>query len=300
VSLLRAVEKLTRRAFAGFPEHYTTRLGVVVAIPDPPDGEKGTDRFRPRYAVDVQILSAGGGEDTSRPVLEALPLPASQVMRYPEIGEQVRVGFDYGSPAHPYIVGPVNEGRAMPALAPGETWQPLGDGAFLKADAKGDITLQTDGTLTLDAGTISVAADELVENLGSVTRAVEGDVAQEIGGSLRNTVLGALVEQVAGDARRAILGGMETTVAGDRAELVGGALQMLAGQDIEIKTALGNLALEVVAGTVAIGKPGVELLAIVDSILTASSAQSHPPLGGISSNVADFILQQTLMALIKG
>ena len=64
---------------------------MVEAIPDPTAEEKATDRFRPRYAVDVQPLGAQGQPDG--PVLEGPPLPASSVLHFPNIGERVGLGY---------------------------------------------------------------------------------------------------------------------------------------------------------------------------------------------------------------
>jgi len=298
MSILRTMETLVRRSFPGFPEHHVSRRGVVVAIPDPPAEEKGTDRFRPRYAVDVQLLTPGGQPDTARPVLEGLPLPASPVMRFPEIGQAVRVGFDYGSPAHPYIMGPIAEGRPVPALAPGETVLPLGDGAFLKADGKGNVTLQTDGALTLDAHILSVRAEELTETLGSFTRDVEGDATETVGGSLDQTILGALAQKIAGDARTAILGSEERTTLGDRSELVVGAWEGIAGTDLTFKATLGDVLIEAVLGSatlqsavkssivsalIDLGLTAAEALVLGNAFLTLFNAHVHlDPVSGTS------------------
>ncbi len=73
--MLPDLRKLVRRAFPGFLERYQTRLGVVVSIPDAPGNDAGegqagaaqaTDRFRPRYTVDVQFLTRQGEPDAGR------------------------------------------------------------------------------------------------------------------------------------------------------------------------------------------------------------------------------------------
>ena len=74
--MLNNPTKLIRCAFAGFPEHYVTRFGEVVAVPDPGDYEQATDRFRPRYAASVPLHTPLREPYAGRPVLKALPLAA--------------------------------------------------------------------------------------------------------------------------------------------------------------------------------------------------------------------------------
>ncbi len=107
--MLGNLEKLILRIFPELGGGHVTRLGVVLAIADLPVEEKGTDRFRPGYAADVQLLTPQGEPDESRPVPEALPLPSSiaddgrGALGFPDVGTRVRIGYDYRRPGHPYI-----------------------------------------------------------------------------------------------------------------------------------------------------------------------------------------------------
>jgi hypothetical protein len=102
--MIRTIKRLLRQAFPGFPEHYVARLGEVVAIADPPAAEQGTDRFRPRYAVDVQPFTPAGEPDPDAPVLCGLPLPVTAagqgrgIYGFPDIGARVLYAFAYGLP----------------------------------------------------------------------------------------------------------------------------------------------------------------------------------------------------------
>lgn len=322
--MIRTFQRLLRQAFPGFPDHYAPRLGEVVAIADPPAAEESTDRFRPRYAVDVQPLTPAGDADPDAPVLAGLPLPviaAGQgrgIYGFPAIGARVLYAFAYGLPSHPQILAVYPQGQAVPALRPGDLLIQQSDGAFLRFDRKGNITLQTDGELRQDSHVRTVLADEVTEAYGKVTHTVDGDLVEQIGGRLAQTVLGALLLSVGGDVRMAIVGSEDRTVGGDKSELVGGKLEATAQQSVTVTANLGALLLESVAGTAKVkgavqaaleglqvsagNGAGVELLAILDAVLTALQAETHGTGVGPSTppiNSASYATQQAQLASIK-
>jgi hypothetical protein len=298
--MIETIRRLVRSAFPGFPEHHVPRLGEVVAIADPIPEEQGTDRFRPRYAVDVQPLTPAGATDPDAPTLRALPLPviaAGQgrgIYGFPEIGARVLYAFAYGLASHPCILAVYPQGQALPALAPGDLLIQQGEGAHLRFDARGNLTLQTDGRLTVDSHTREVAADDTIETHGSLAQTVDGDLAQTIGGRLLRTVLGALVQQIGGDLRSAVLGSAERTVAGEVNELAGGKYEQ-AALDYKLTVVPG-------VGKVSLGNGAVELLALLDAVLTALQAETHGTGVGPSTtplNVADYVAQQLQLTTLK-
>lgn len=301
MSLAHSIGRLIRRAVTGFPDHYVTRLGIVVAIPDPPDEEKGTDRFRPRYAVDVQILAPDGEPDTSWPLLEGLALPAhGGIYAFPEAGTIVRIGYDFGQPSYPYIAAVLSEGQPAPALKPGERLWYHSPDAFQRFDAKGNITIQTNGELREDSSLRTVEADETAETHGKLTTAVSRDWTQTVEGRLLQTILGAWVQQIAGDVRVAMLGGMDTTIAGDESRLVGGNLETIVGQAITSKAVAGDVLLQALAGSatlqsavkssvvsalVDLGLSASEALVLGDTFLLVFNAHTHSSAGVGPPNV---------------
>lgn len=71
-TILRAV----KRQFPEFSGRYhLPRFGRVVAVPDAPEGAGLCDDFRPRFAVDVEVLLPNGEPDPELPTLQSLPLP---------------------------------------------------------------------------------------------------------------------------------------------------------------------------------------------------------------------------------
>jgi hypothetical protein len=299
MSVLKSLRRLVRLAYPGFPEQHVTCLGVVVAIADAPAEESGTDRFRPRYAVDVQVLTPQGEPDGARPVLQGLPLPTyAGIYAFPELGQRVRIGFDYGLPSHPYIQDVLSEGQPAPALRPGERLWQHSEGHFMRWDAKGNLTIQTDGELIEDSHLRTIAADAAEETLGELTRTVEGEQTETIG-TLTQTIQGALQLRVGADVKVAILGVEDRVVAGDKSEIVGGKLEIAANLGIRILVVPG-------VGTVYIGNGIVELLHMVDTIITQLQLETHtyvddgtpapttPPL-----NLLLYLAEQVKLATIK-
>lgn len=62
-----------------FPElsggYHLPRFARVVAVADAPGGAGICDDFRPRYAVDVQVLLPNGEPDPQLPILSGVPQP---------------------------------------------------------------------------------------------------------------------------------------------------------------------------------------------------------------------------------
>ena len=267
--MIRNLKKLILRAFPELGGRHVSRLGVVVAIADPPGAEKASDRFRPRYAADVRLLTPRGEPDDSRPMLEGLPLPANGAgdgrgdFAFPGAGTRVRIGYDYGLPSHPYIAAILPQGGAIPAVQPGEKLRQHSEGNYDRFDAKGNYRLQTDGEIRQDSNTRLIVGDEAVEQYGKLTRTVEGNQDETTGGKLERLILGALIEKIGGDARRAVLGGEDVTTGGDFNRLTGGNYELAAQQGATLKANLGNMLVEAIAGT-ATFKAAVKI--VLDSI----------------------------------
>jgi len=68
-------------------------------VANAPAGAGICDDFRPRYAVDIEVLGLGGEPDPALPVLSGVPLPlptggeATGIYAFPEICTQVVVCF---------------------------------------------------------------------------------------------------------------------------------------------------------------------------------------------------------------
>lgn len=126
------------------------RWGEVVALPELPeqDGERGSDPFYPRYAVDVQLLDENGTATKSK-VLQAVPLPLFGAgekaghMQPPAIGSIVEIAFAYGRPDKPFIRTVLPFGWNLPPIKEGEYRIQTKEGVYQHIDAAGNFENKT-------------------------------------------------------------------------------------------------------------------------------------------------------------
>ncbi|ELQ2645531.1 hypothetical protein QTC32_001408 [Salmonella enterica] len=102
------------------------KLARVVAPSEAVKSGNFADPFRPRYAVDVQLLDADGNPDNQTPVYSAVPLPVpmagndSGMFQFPPEGTLVEVAFTGGRPDKPFIRQTLPDGTSLPDIKPGE------------------------------------------------------------------------------------------------------------------------------------------------------------------------------------
>ena len=74
-------EAIKRAVERQFPElsggYHLPRFALVQGVADAPAQSGICDNFRPRYAVDLQVLAEDGEPDPNLPILAGLPLPVS-------------------------------------------------------------------------------------------------------------------------------------------------------------------------------------------------------------------------------
>ncbi|OTA20164.1 protein phage [Xenorhabdus beddingii] len=111
-----------------------------------------SDPFRPRYAVDVQLLDADG-KDAAAPVYRAVPLPLpmaggeSGMFQYPPIGTVVEIAFEGGRPDKPFIRQTLSQGNTLPDIKPGEQLQQQRAEVSQRVTQAGSWIRQTDQTI---------------------------------------------------------------------------------------------------------------------------------------------------------
>ncbi|HIC5960212.1 TPA: phage baseplate assembly protein V, partial [Salmonella enterica subsp. enterica serovar Infantis] len=112
------------------------------------------DPFRPRYAVDVQLLDADGNPDNQTPVYSAVPLPVpmagndSGMFQFPPEGTLVEVAFTGGRPDKPFIRQTLPDGTSLPDIKPGEQLQQQRAEVSQRVTQAGDWVRQTDQTIS--------------------------------------------------------------------------------------------------------------------------------------------------------
>lgn len=138
------------------------RWGKVVALPELPEeeGERGSDPFYPRWAVDVQLLDENGTATKSK-ALQAVPLPLTGAgnkaghMQPPAIGSIVEIAFAYGRPDKPFIRTVLPFGWDLPAIKEGEARTQTREGVYQLIDETGNFENKTPENLTDIIGKIA-------------------------------------------------------------------------------------------------------------------------------------------------
>jgi hypothetical protein len=151
----KVIHRIVRRLFPELTNQlHLPRWGKVVALPELPteDGERGSDLFYPRYAVDVQLLDENGTETKSK-VLQAVPLPLPGAgdkagrLEPPAPGSIVEIGFAYGRADKPFIRTVLPFGWDLPAIKEGEVKTQVREGVYHHIDDQGNFENKTDKSL---------------------------------------------------------------------------------------------------------------------------------------------------------
>ena len=185
-----------------FPEltggYHLPRFARVVAVADAPAGAGICDDFRPRYAVDIEVLGPDGEPDSKLPILAGVPLPLPTggeemgIYAFPEEGTQVVVCFAYGLPHKPYIQTILPHGLSMPSVPKGDqVWQ-HSEACQQRVDADGNWLRQTDGKIHDKAIEREVEAMGNTETFQNHTRTVDDHSTESVGGIKTIEALGAL------------------------------------------------------------------------------------------------------------
>jgi hypothetical protein len=226
-----------------FPEltggYHLPRFARVVGIADAPAGAGICDDFRPRYAVDIEVLLPSGEADPDMPVLSGVPLPVPTggeemgVYGFPEEGTRVVVCFAYGLPSSPYIQTILPHGLSLPKVPKGDqVWQ-HSDAVQQRVDAVGNWTRQTDGKIRDQAIEREVEAHDNQERYQSHVQQVEHHSTETVGGVKKIDALGALKLNSAGTTTVAALDDLHQATGRDFNLVVGQKHNAAVGGDMQ-------------------------------------------------------------------
>ncbi|HDO1322758.1 TPA: hypothetical protein P2R03_004320 [Aeromonas veronii] len=237
----KVTKSLERRKIEGvFPEladnMHLPKFGQVEDISDSAAAGQLNDPFRPRYAVDVQLLGEDGQPDTAAPLYRAVPLPvmfggAEQgLLQFPIEGTIVELGFAFGRADRPFIRTVLGSGWPLPGIAPGEQLQQQRAEVFSRTDTVGNQRRHTDRTQHDKALLMHREADDYLGEFGQHQITTQQHSVELIGAMKRIETLGA-IELLAGDDLAAgCLGNMSHTAAGDLVEVIGQLRRSVAGE----------------------------------------------------------------------
>ncbi|HAU4927234.1 hypothetical protein [Aeromonas hydrophila] len=271
-----------RRKIEGeFPEladkMHLPKFGRVEAISDQASAGQLNDPFRPRYAVDVQLLNEDGQPDKATPLYRAVPLPVQfggqeqGLLQFPIEGTLVELGFAFGRADRPLIRTVLGSGWPLPDIAPGEQLQQQRAEVFSRTDTVGNLSRHTDRCQHDRALQMHHQSDDYQGEHGQHRLQVAQHSIEEVGGFKLIEALGA-VELLAGDdLTMASLGNMSQTTAGDLVEVVGQLRRAVAGELQHLEAPRSWMGTE----GVNIFQLLLQLMNVVEQLAAATASHTH-------------------------
>lgn len=267
-----------RQIESHFPELasglHLPKFARVIAPTEAVKSGNFSDPFRPRYAVDVQLLDADGKPDAQTPAYSAVPLPVpmagndSGMFQFPPEGTLVEVAFTDGRPDKPFIRQTVPDGTCLPDIKPGEQLQQQRAEVSQRVTKAGDWVRQTDQTISETSMARIVKADTESRELVSRETTIKAtDKTSVIGTS---TLMAGAIQQVS-------TGKFSQAIQGSRLATVGGSDELAVAEDV----------------TVTIGKNLTEQIGQIRKSVAAVQQQIIAPvvwIGSGSVNVAQLML----------
>ncbi|WP_414454648.1 hypothetical protein [Enterobacter hormaechei] len=255
-----------------------------------------SDPFRPRYAVDVQLLDADGKPDAQTPVYSAVPLPVpmagndSGMYQFPPEGTLVEVAFTDGRPDKPFIRQTVPDGTSLPDIKPGEQLQQQRAEVSQRVTQAGDWVRQTDQTISETSMARTVKADTESRELVSRETTIKAtDKTSVIGTS---TLMAGAIQQVStGKFSQAIQGSRLATVGGNDELAVAENATVTIGMNLteqigQIRKSVAAVQQQIIAPVVWIGSGSINVaqlmldtLDVVKQLAELTASHTHSNTG---------------------
>ncbi|MBP3140146.1 hypothetical protein ACTFQF_16040 [Aliivibrio fischeri] len=214
-----------------FPEfasgYHLPLFGQIVAVRDESTAGQMNDAYRPRFAVDVQLLDENLNSDKRVPVYRSIPMPINiagneaGAMTYPTEGTLVEIAFAYGRNDHPIIRNVYGKDYALPELEVGEQLQQQRYEVNTRVNAAGETKEQTDQIQTKEAFHQIDKADRYQGEFGSHHITVDEHSIEEIVGQKVIEALGAISLLAGDNVTLGSLGNMQLATAGELITTIG-------------------------------------------------------------------------------
>ncbi|OLF56574.1 hypothetical protein [Pseudomonas chlororaphis] len=308
-----------------FPEltggYHLPRFARVVGVADAPAAAGICDDFRPRYAVDIQVLGPDGEPDTSLPILAGVPLPLPTggeemgIYAFPEENTAVVVCFAYGLPHKPYIQTILPHGLSMPRVPKGDqVWQ-HSEACQQRVDADGNWLRQTDGKIQDKAIEREVEALGNTERYQNHAQTIDDHSTESVGGIKTIEALGALKLLSGGSASLAAVDDLHQATGRDLNLVVGQKHNAVIGGDMQeqiqgLRRSVAAVSQRLLAPKTWLGSESVNVLQILGDLLdlvqemnTQLAGHTHgptPPPGNAAAFTADAAKAATLSTQLKG
>ncbi|HGT9289366.1 MULTISPECIES: hypothetical protein [unclassified Pseudocitrobacter] len=291
---------IQRQIESHFPELasglHLPKFARVIAPTEAVKSGNFSDPFRPRYAVDVQLLDADGKPDAQTPVYSAVPLPVpmagndSGMYQFPPEGTLVEVAFTDGRPDKPFIRQTVPDGTSLPDIKPGEQLQQQRAEVSQRVTRAGDWVRQTDQTISETSMARTVKADTESRELVSRETTIKAtDKTSVIGTS---TLMAGAIQQVStGKFSQAIQGSRLATVGGSDELAVTEDVMVTAGKNLteqigQIRKSVAAVQQQIIAPVVWIGSNSINVaqlmldtLDVVKQLAELTASHTHSNTG---------------------
>jgi len=274
-------ETVTRIVERRFPEltgnYHLPRFARVLGVSDAPAQSGLCDDFRPRYAVDLEVLGPDDEPDPGMPHLlsVALPVPAGAdeagFFGFPGEGTAVVVSFAYGLPNKPFILQILPNGLSLPKVPKGDQLWQHSDAVQQRADAEGNWTRQTDAKITDRASERQVEALDNTEHYQNSSISIDDHSTESVGGIKTIEALGTLKLLSGGSASLAAVDDLHQATGRDLNLVVGQKLNATVGGDMQEK--ISGLRRSVAEKTW-LGSEGVNALQILCDLLDLVAAMN--------------------------
>ncbi|KTJ13921.1 hypothetical protein ASU89_00850 [Enterobacter hormaechei subsp. steigerwaltii] len=254
-----------------------------------------SDPFRPRYAVDVQLLDADGNPDKDTPVYSAVPLPVpmagndSGMFQFPPEGTLVEIAFTGGRPDKPFVRQTVPDGTSLPDIQPGEQLQQQRAEVSQRVTQAGDWVRQTDQTISETSMARVVKADTEQRELVSRETTVKATDKITVLGT--STLLAGAIQQVCtGDYSQAVKNRVASIGGNDEADIAG-SQTVTTGKDLiekigQIRKSVAAVQQQIIApvvwigsGTINVAQLMLDTLDVVKELAEQTASHTHSNTG---------------------
>ncbi|WP_411165622.1 hypothetical protein [Klebsiella oxytoca] len=219
----RQIDKIYPELSAGL---HLPRLARVIGPSDSAALGDQADPFRPRYAVNLQLLDENGEAARNTPVYSAVPLPVPMagaeggLFQYPPEGALVEIGFADGRPDKPLIRQTLPEGQALPDIKPGEQLQQQRAGVSQRVTQAGSWQRETDQAIEETSSQRKVSSEQESRSVTERTTVVKANDTATVLGTAK-LMAGAVVQLADGDYTTGATGNIVSHCGKDRSASIG-------------------------------------------------------------------------------
>lgn len=268
---------LQRQVEGSYPELasglHLPKFARVEAPSEPVSSGNVADPFRPRYAVDLQLLDENGQPAKDTPLYSAVPLPVpmagseSGMFQFPPAGSLVEVGFTAGRPDKPFVRQTMPTGNSLPDVKPGEQLQQQRAEVSQRVTQAGDWVRQTDQTISESSMVREVTADDEKRTVVARETMVKATDKTTVIGTAK-LMAGAIVQITTGDYALGAQGNYVASITGNASTKINGGLDLDVSNSLiekvgAIRQSVAKAKQEIIAPTVWVGSQAINVMQLM-------------------------------------